>query len=111
SGYVRTPMISIPGEFSVRGGIIDIFPLTEEDPIRVELFDTEIDSIRYFDVESQRSHVKTDSVTISAATELPLFSEQVERGKEQLQKMLSKTIKKVKNKEVQRAITAHIEGE
>ena len=42
-GYVRADMVSTPGEFSVRGGIIDIYPLTEADPIRIELFDTEID--------------------------------------------------------------------
>ena len=43
--------LSAPGEFSVRGGIIDIYPLTETNPIRIELFDTEIDSIRTFSLE------------------------------------------------------------
>ena len=43
------------GEFSVRGGIIDIFPLTEETPFRIELWGDEVDSIRSFDPESQRS--------------------------------------------------------
>ena len=54
-GYGRTDMITAPGEFSVRGGIIDIYPLTESDPIRIELFDTEIDSIRTFSLDDQRS--------------------------------------------------------
>ena len=53
-GYVRTEMVTTPGEFSVRGGIIDIYPLTEEIPIRIELFDTEIDSIRTFSLDDQR---------------------------------------------------------
>ena len=47
-GYSRSEMVSAPGEFSVRGGILDIYPLTEADPLRIELFDTEIDSIRTF---------------------------------------------------------------
>ena len=54
-GYVRTEMITTPGEFSVRGGIIDMYPLTEQNPLRIELFDTEIDSIRTFSFEDQRS--------------------------------------------------------
>ena len=54
-GYERTNMVTTPGEFSVRGGIIDIYPVTEAHPIRIELFDDEVDSIRFFDAESQRS--------------------------------------------------------
>ncbi|MEI2401015.1 transcription-repair coupling factor, partial [Paenibacillus phytohabitans] len=45
-GYERVSMVSAPGEYSVRGGILDIYPLTEENPVRIELFDTEVDSIR-----------------------------------------------------------------
>jgi transcription-repair coupling factor (superfamily II helicase) len=63
-GYVRVDMVSTPGEFSIRGGIIDIYPLTESNPIRIELFDTEIDSIRYFSLEDQRSIEKTSEVLI-----------------------------------------------
>jgi transcription-repair coupling factor (superfamily II helicase) len=47
-GYTRSDMVDSPGDFSVRGGILDIYPLTEEDPVRIELFDTEVDSIRTF---------------------------------------------------------------
>ena len=47
-GYVRQPMVTAPGEFALRGGIIDIYPLYLENPIRIELFDTEVDSIRTF---------------------------------------------------------------
>lgn len=48
-GYERQGMIGKPGEFSLRGSIIDIYPLDTQYPVRVELFDTEIDSLRYFD--------------------------------------------------------------
>src|SRR5690625_7691396 len=54
-GYERAGMVTTPGEFSLRGGIIDIYPVTEEHPVRIELFDEEVDSIRYFDAETQRS--------------------------------------------------------
>lgn len=108
SGYERTPMISSPGEFSMRGGIIDVYPLTEEHPIRIELFDTEIDSIRYFDVESQRSQQKVDAIAIGPAEEL-LFEEDVfKKGKEALKNRLAKTLNKVKNKEVKERLAEQI---
>ena len=54
-GYGREDTVRTPGDFAVRGGIVDIFPLTEEYPIRAEFFDDEIDSLRSFDAETQRS--------------------------------------------------------
>ena len=54
-GYEKTYQVEEPGQFSVRGGIIDIFDLTEENPYRIELWGDEVDSIRSFDVLSQRS--------------------------------------------------------
>src|SRR5699024_11259113 len=63
-GYERVSMVTAPGEFSRRGGIIDIYPVTETHPVRIELFDDEVDSIRFFDAESQRSLDKQRAVTI-----------------------------------------------
>ncbi len=63
-GYERVEMIESQGEYSIRGGIIDIFPATEENPIRIELFDTEVESIRYFDIGTQRSVQSLPKVTI-----------------------------------------------
>ena len=68
-GYERVGQVELPGQFSVRGGIIDIYPLTEENPWRIELWDDEIDSIRSFDAESQRSLENIDEITIYPATE------------------------------------------
>lgn len=67
--YERTVQIESPGQFAVRGGIIDVFPLTEELPVRIELWDDEIDSIRSFDVESQRSVENLEKITIYPASE------------------------------------------
>ena len=68
-GYERTGQVELPGQFSVRGGIIDIYPLTEDNPWRIELWDDEVDSIRSFDAESQRSLENVDEITIYPAVE------------------------------------------
>ncbi|HJA65181.1 MAG TPA: transcription-repair coupling factor [Candidatus Mediterraneibacter cottocaccae] len=68
-GYEREPQIEGPGQFAVRGGILDVFPLTEELPVRIEMWGDEIDSIRSFDVDSQRSVENLDSVSIYPASE------------------------------------------
>ena len=68
-GYERESQIEGPGQFAVRGGIMDVFPLTEELPVRIELWGDEIDSLRSFDVESQRSVENMETVTIYPASE------------------------------------------
>jgi len=68
-GYERVDMVESPGHFSIRGGILDVFPLTLEEPVRIELFDDEIDSIRNFKVETQRSSEKLQRVSILPAKE------------------------------------------
>ena len=70
-GYDREVQIESPGQFAVRGGILDIYPLTEELPIRIELWGDEVDSIRTFDVETQRSIENLTEVLIYPATEFP----------------------------------------
>ncbi len=55
AGYEREPIVEARGEFSIRGGIVDVFPLNSENPIRIDLFGDEIESIRTFDVSTQRS--------------------------------------------------------
>ena len=79
-GYERMAQVDGSGQFSIRGGIIDIFPLTEELPVRIELWDDEVDSIRLFDLESQRSVEQVDFITIYPATEMPLLKKQKEVG-------------------------------
>ncbi len=69
-GYERVGQVEGPGQFAIRGGIIDIFPLTEENPVRIELWGEEVDSIRSFDVESQRSIENLERVRIYPAAEL-----------------------------------------
>ena len=70
-GYEREEQIEGPGQFAVRGGILDIYPLTSEAPVRIELWGDEVDSIRMFDVETQRSIQNLSEIVIYPATETP----------------------------------------
>lgn len=67
--YERVSQIEGPGQFAVRGGILDVYPLTEELPVRIELWGDEIDSIRSFDAESQRSVENIEQITVYPASE------------------------------------------
>lgn len=69
-GYERLPQADAPGQFAVRGDIVDVYPLTAEAPVRVELWDDEIDSIRVFDPESQRSLENLDEFSIYPAVDI-----------------------------------------
>ncbi|RFA35869.1 transcription-repair coupling factor [Virgibacillus dokdonensis] len=104
-GYDRASMVTTPGEFSKRGGIIDIYPITEKHPIRIELFDEEIDSIRYFDAETQRSLDKLEEVTIGPATELLLTESDLHMAGERLEEALADTLKTLKTQEAKATLT------
>ncbi len=79
-GYEKRDWVDMPGQFAVRGGLIDIFPLTEECPFRVELFGDEVDSIRSFDVESQRSIENVEDLLVYPASEMVLGQERLNKG-------------------------------
>lgn len=110
-GYVRAEMVSTPGEFSIRGGIIDIYPLTVSNPIRIELFDTEIDSIRYFSLEDQRSIEKTTEVLIGPATEVLFESEEYSRVIGKLEDGLAKSLRKLKDDKAKIQLSQNISYE
>ncbi|MCI9161760.1 MAG: transcription-repair coupling factor [Lachnospiraceae bacterium] len=85
-GYERTGQVDGMGQFSVRGGILDIFPLTMEQPVRIELWDTDVDSIRIFDLESQRSIEQLEEVSIYPASEIVLTKEQRKEGAKRIRR-------------------------
>lgn len=68
-GYSRDTLVNKTGEFGVRGYVVDIFPIDEENPIRIEFFDDEIESIRYFDADSQKSISNINCISIKPYTE------------------------------------------
>lgn len=96
-GYEKVAQVEGSGQFSVRGGIIDIFPLTEEVPYRIELWGDEVDSIRTFDPESQRSIEQVDEAVIYPATEMALTPEQIQDGTEAIEKERRKYVKKLRD--------------
>jgi len=77
-GYNQVTRVEHPLTFSVRGGIVDVFSINYQNPIRIEFFDTEVDSIREFDVNSQRTINKINQVTIIPATDLLYNEEEIE---------------------------------
>ncbi len=84
-GYEKCYQVESPGQFSVRGGIVDIFDLTEENPYRIELWGDEVESIRSFDVLSQRSIEKLESISVFPATEFVLDEDRIQTGLKKLE--------------------------
>jgi transcription-repair coupling factor (superfamily II helicase) len=85
-GYQRQEQVDAPGDFAVRGGIFDIFPLNDDVPVRIEFFGDEIDEIKSFDADSQRSVDRLDEVTVFPATEFVLTDEEMEAGFDRIRK-------------------------
>lgn len=85
-GYEKNYQVEAPGQFSIRGGIVDIFDLTEENPYRIELWGEDVESIRSFDILSQRSIEKLESIAIYPATEMVLSREQLHEGIKAIEK-------------------------
>ncbi|MEO5566070.1 MAG: transcription-repair coupling factor, partial [Luteimonas sp.] len=80
AGYRNVPQVLDPGDFAVRGGLLDVFPMGADEPFRLELFDDVIDSIRAFDPESQRSLDKVDAVRLLPGREVPLDEASTQRA-------------------------------
>jgi transcription-repair coupling factor (superfamily II helicase) len=72
AGYRNVPQVGEPGDFAVRGALIDIFPMGSAQPYRIELFDDEVESIRSFDPETQRSQQQVETIELLPAREFPL---------------------------------------
>ena len=89
SGYCRDTVVSKTGEIGVRGFVVDIFPVDEENPVRIEFFDDEIESIRYFDTDSQKSIKNINSIIVKPYFEF-LVDEDVSEEEFGKQKFLPK---------------------
>ena len=79
-GYERNYQAEVPGQFAVRGGILDVYVLTEENPYRIELWGDEIDSIRSFEASSQRSIENLEKIQIYPASEFLLDADRIDEG-------------------------------
>ena len=83
AGYLHVNQVMGHGEFSIRGSIIDLFPMGSQQPYRIDLFDDEIDSIRIFDPETQRSGDKIDGIKLLPAREFPTDKEAIDLFRQQ----------------------------
>ncbi len=96
-GFERVSQVESPGQFAVRGGILDIYNLADECPYRLELWGDEIDSIRSFDAESQRSIEQVDKVIIYPATEYVMSAAVRDRGLKMIDQDMKRQVKRLKD--------------
>ena len=111
-GYDRQGQVEAPGQYAVRGGILDVFPLTEETPFRIELWGDEIDTIKTFDVVNQRSIERVEEIKIYPAVEFVLNSDQIVRGLKKIrdeQKEYVKTLRQENHQEAASRIQSIVE--
>ena len=99
-GYERVDQIEHAGQFAVRGGLIDIFPMTDDNALRIELWDDEIDSIRVLDTETQRSQHRLADFTIFPAGEIVLDEERILKGSERILAEMKATAAKLRKEEL-----------
>ncbi len=101
AGYTRSEFCEGAGQFSIRGGILDIFPVNQDKPIRIELWGDEVDTISYFDIESQRREEQIEKIKISPACELPVkaqsLAEKLEKYIEANPKLDGETLRNIEN--------------
>ncbi|MFT8425505.1 MAG: transcription-repair coupling factor [Liquorilactobacillus sp.] len=108
-GYQRTKLIEKIGDFAVRGSIVDVFPANIVNPIRIDLFDTEIDSLREFDMNTQRSIENIKHVEILPATDVLISKEQIKKATENISTALNGEKKILKNKDSYSKLSETIE--
>lgn len=94
-GYAHQKLVAGPGDFAVRGSIVDIYPLAADYPVRLDFFDTEIDSLRYFDPATQRSIENVDQVEVLPATDFILTAAERTAGAAALTTELTKQVAKL----------------
>ncbi len=96
-GYEAVEQVDSPGQFAVRGSIIDIYTLTDETPYRIDLWDDEVDIIKSFELESQRSIENLETIKVYPAGEYALSKEEIAIGVEKIKKELAKNVEAFRN--------------
>ena len=107
-GYERVDRVESKGEMSVRGGILDFYPLTAPTPYRIELFDVEVDSIRSFDPADQRSIEKLDSVDITPCKELIAEGKRFQNAAQHAYDLLEQQLAKISDRQVKEKLREEI---
>ncbi|MCI1488831.1 MAG: transcription-repair coupling factor [Pediococcus pentosaceus] len=97
-GYQRVEQVEKKGEFAVRGSVVDIFPLNQDDPIRMDFFDIEIDSLRTFDQATQRSIENIEKIEVLPATDLIINETKLNQAIKTMNNELAQAQKKLSEK-------------
>ena len=108
-GYTREKMVERPGDFAVRGSILDIYSLNSEYPVRCDLFDTEIDSLRVFDATDQRSIKNVDHTEILPATDFIAFPETLKRAAKKIRVVYQRHLDELQDEEEKQRLTANFQ--
>jgi transcription-repair coupling factor (superfamily II helicase) len=96
-GYERVDMVESKGQMSLRGGIMDVFPIHQEHPVRIEFFDVEIDSIRFFDVTNQRSVEQVQTIVIPPTNEVFGSVKILTDAASRLEQKMAEALQKIKD--------------
>ena len=99
-GYVKEKLVAKPGDFAIRGDIVDIYPLNVDNPIRIDFFGNQVEKIKFFDTETQRSMEELDEIEILPAKDRVVTDEQVAVGLKKLQKSYQKQLDSTEDKDV-----------
>ncbi len=99
-GYERVDQVEEPGQYASRGGILDIYPLTEDSPVRIELWGDEIDNIRTFDPQSQRTREQIEQVIVYPASEFVTTGPVTQEGLQKVRREAERTAKKFRQKQM-----------
>ena len=97
-GYEAVEQVDSPGQFAIRGSIIDIYTLTDEVPYRIDFWDDEVDIIKSFEIENQRSIENLESIKIYPAAEYFFTEEEIKAGLDKIKLELNKTVEKFRKK-------------
>ena len=87
AAYLSVSQVMAPGEYAVRGGLLDVFPMGSQAPLRIDLFDDEIESLKYFDPQTQRTTQRIESIELLPAREFPLHDDAVSFFRENFRKV------------------------
>lgn len=99
-GYVKDKLVAKPGDFAIRGDIVDIYPLNVDNPVRIDFFGNQVEKIKYFDTETQRSIEELKEIQILPAQDRIVTDEQVETGLAKLQKSYDRQLKSSDDKDI-----------
>ncbi len=99
-GYVKEKLVAKPGDFAIRGDIVDIYPLTVDNPVRIDFFGNQVEKIKFFDTETQRSMGTLEKIEVLPAKDRIVTDEQVIKALDKLQKSYQKQLASTDDKDV-----------